>query len=62
MSPASLFIPDRERATPPQLLHGIHLALLGLAALTIVSTWVFARLRAEDGAAVSRHKSALPPI
>ena len=57
---AAVFIPDRLRATPPQLLHGIHLALLGLATLTIVSTVVFARLRAEDGAAVSRHKSAVP--
>jgi EmrB/QacA subfamily drug resistance transporter len=59
---AALFIPDRLRATPPQLLHGIHLALLGLAVLTIVSTLVFARLRAEDGAAVSRHKTAVPSI
>jgi EmrB/QacA subfamily drug resistance transporter len=59
---AALFIPDRLRATPQQLLHGIHLALLGLATLTIVSTWVFARLRADDGAAVSRHKSAVPSI
>jgi EmrB/QacA subfamily drug resistance transporter len=59
---AAVFIPDRLRATPPQLLHGIHLALLGLATLTIVSTVVFARLRAEDGAAVSRHKSAVPSI
>ena len=53
---AALFVPDRLRATPPQLLHGIHLALLGLAALTIVSTVVFVRLKAEDGSAVSRHK------
>jgi EmrB/QacA subfamily drug resistance transporter len=59
---AAVFIPDRLRATPPQLLHGIHLALLGLATLTIVSTWVFARLRTEDGAAVSRHKSAVTSI
>jgi EmrB/QacA subfamily drug resistance transporter len=59
---AAVFIPDRLRATAPQLLHGIHLALLGLATLTIVSTLVFARLRAEDGAAVSRHKSAVPSI
>ena len=58
----ALFIPDRLRATPPQLLHGIHLALLGLATLTIVSTCVFARLRDQDGAAVSRHKAALPSI
>jgi EmrB/QacA subfamily drug resistance transporter len=59
---AAVFIPDRLRATAPQLLHGIHLALLGLATLTIVSTLVFARLRAEDGAAVSRHKAAVPSI
>jgi MFS family permease len=59
---AALFIPDRLRATPQQLLHGIHLALLGLATLTIVSTWVFARLRADDGAAVSQHKAAVPSI
>ena len=54
---AALFVPDRLRATPSQLLHGIHLALLGLAALTIVSTVVFLRMKAEDGAAVSRHKA-----
>jgi len=54
---AALFVPDRLRATPPQLLHGIHLALLGLSALTIVSTVVFVRMKAEDGAAVSRHKA-----
>jgi EmrB/QacA subfamily drug resistance transporter len=58
---AALFVPDRLRATPAQLLHGIHLALIGLAALTIVSTVVFARLKAQDGASVSRHKS-VPPI
>jgi EmrB/QacA subfamily drug resistance transporter len=59
---AAVFIPDRLRATAPQLLHGIHLALLCLATLTIVSTLVFARLRAEDGAAVSRHKVAVPSV
>jgi EmrB/QacA subfamily drug resistance transporter len=57
---AAVFIPDRLRATPAQLLHGIHVALLGLAALTIVSTVVFIRLKAQDGAAVSRHKAPVP--
>jgi EmrB/QacA subfamily drug resistance transporter len=57
---AALFIPDHLRATPPQMIHGIHLALLVLAALTIASTVVFARLRARDGAAVSRHKTEIP--
>jgi EmrB/QacA subfamily drug resistance transporter len=58
---AALFIPDHSRATAPQMIHGIHIALLALAALTVVSTMVFARLRAQDGASVSRHKSPAPP-
>jgi MFS family permease len=57
---AALFIPDRLHASAPQLIHGIHLALLGLALLTIASTIVFARLKSQDGAAVSRHKSEIP--
>lgn len=57
---AALFIPDRLHATEAQMIHGIHLALLCLAALTIVSTMVFARLRAQDGASVSRHKAEVP--
>jgi EmrB/QacA subfamily drug resistance transporter len=56
---AALFIPDRLHAGAPQMIRGIHLALLGLAALTIVSTIVFLRLRTQDGAAVSRHKSEI---
>jgi MFS family permease len=57
---AALFIPDHSRASAPQLLDGIHWALLSLAALTVVSTGVFWALRAEDGAAVSRHKAEIP--
>jgi EmrB/QacA subfamily drug resistance transporter len=57
---AALFIPDRLGATAPQLISGIRLALYGLAALTIASTWIFVRLRAGDGDAVSRHKSEIP--
>ncbi|HWX80184.1 MAG TPA: MFS transporter [Steroidobacteraceae bacterium] len=57
---AALFIPDRLHASAPQMIHGIHRALLGLAMLTIVSTSVFWRLRAQDGAAVSRHKPQIP--
>jgi len=56
----AVFIPDRLRATAPQMIHGIHLALLGLATLTVVSTIVFWHLRAQDGAAVSRHKAEVP--
>jgi EmrB/QacA subfamily drug resistance transporter len=57
---AALFIPDRLRATPSQLIDGIHLALFALAALTIASTLIFVRLRAQDGDSVSRHKSEIP--
>jgi MFS family permease len=56
---AALFIPGRLHATAPQMIHGVHLALLCLAALTIVSTIVFARLKAQDGSAVSRHKAEI---
>jgi EmrB/QacA subfamily drug resistance transporter len=57
---ADLFIPDRLHATAPQMIHGIHLALWALGALTIVSTIVFTGLKSGDGEAVSRHKAELP--
>jgi len=57
---AALFIPDRMRATAPELIHGIHLAFVFLGVLTIVSTIVFNELRSGDGDAVSRHKAELP--
>jgi MFS family permease len=57
---ASFFVPDRVHATSPEMIHGIHLALLVLGAMTIVSTIVFTRLKRGDGDAVSRHKAELP--
>ena len=57
---AALFIPDKEHSTGPQMIHGIHLALWALGALTIVSTFVFSELKAGDGDAVSRHKAEIP--
>jgi EmrB/QacA subfamily drug resistance transporter len=57
---AALFIPDRLRADASQLIGGIHLALFALAGLTIASTLIFVRLRAQDGDAVSRHRSEIP--
>jgi len=57
---ANLFIPDRLHASAPQMIHGIHLALWALGALTIVSTVVFNELKIGDGDAVSRHKAELP--
>ena len=57
---AAFFFPDRVHATRAELIHGIHLALLALGALTIVSTILFFELRRGDGAAVSRHKAEVP--
>jgi EmrB/QacA subfamily drug resistance transporter len=57
---AALFIPDRVHATGSDMIHGIHLALLALGALTIASTIVFNELKSGDGDAVSRHKAEIP--
>jgi EmrB/QacA subfamily drug resistance transporter len=56
---AALFVPDRLHTTESELIHGIHLALWMLGALTIVSTLVFNELKSGDGDAVSRHKAEL---
>jgi len=42
------------------MIHGIHLALWALGALTIASTVVFNDLRSGDGDAVTRHKAEIP--
>ena len=55
----AVFIPDHAHASPAQMIHGIHLALLLLGAWTIASTLVFNELRPDDGQAVSRHKTGL---
>ncbi len=52
----AFFIPDRFHSSPAEMIHGIHSALLCLGALTILSTFVFADLRSEDGDSVSQHK------
>jgi EmrB/QacA subfamily drug resistance transporter len=57
---AAIFIPAHDLATPAQMIHGVHSALLALAALTVVSTVVFAFLHSDDGASVSQHKAELP--
>jgi EmrB/QacA subfamily drug resistance transporter len=57
---AALFISDHTRATPPEMIHGIHLALRTLGAWTIVSTVVFSELKPNDGDAVSAHKAGVP--
>jgi hypothetical protein len=57
---AALFIPDHAHASAPQMIHGIHLALRVLGALTVLSTIVFSELQAHDGAAISSHKAEIP--
>ncbi len=51
----ALFIPDRFRSSPGELLHGIHKALLVLGAMTVVSAAVFRELKPGDGDNVSQH-------
>jgi EmrB/QacA subfamily drug resistance transporter len=54
----ALFIPNRFRSDPSQMIHGIHRAFLVLGALTIISAAVFRTLRTGDGDNVSRHQVA----
>lgn len=54
---AALFIPNHARASAPQMIHGIHLAVRALGAWTMISTLVFGGLRSSDGEAVSAHKA-----
>ena len=56
----AVFIPDRFRTTPTEMIHGIHHAFLVLGALTIISTLVFRELRSNDGSSVSQHRAVLP--
>jgi hypothetical protein len=51
----AVFVPDRFRATPLEMMSGIHRAFVVLGLLTVVSTLIFRTLRAEDGVNVSRH-------
>lgn len=58
----AVFIPDRFRSSPAEMIHGIHLAFLLLGGLTVISALVFGGLRPEDGDSVSRHKVAPSPL
>jgi EmrB/QacA subfamily drug resistance transporter len=53
----ALFVPDRFHSTPPEMIHGIHDALLVLGVLTILSTLVFRELKSGDGEAVSQRRT-----
>jgi EmrB/QacA subfamily drug resistance transporter len=51
----AVFVPDRTRATPLEMIHGLHHALIALGALTVVSALIFRGLKPDDGAIVSQH-------
>jgi EmrB/QacA subfamily drug resistance transporter len=52
----ALFIPNRLRSNPREMIHGIHEALLVLGGFTILSTIIFHKLKGGDGDNVSQHK------
>ena len=54
------FVPRNGQSGPPEMIHGIHKALIALGVLTIVSTIVFGSLKRGDGDAVS-HQKVLHP-
>ncbi len=52
----ALFVPTGIRANPAGMIHGLHEAFLVLGGFTILSTFVFSGLKADDGGAVSHGK------
>ncbi|HLZ92863.1 MAG TPA: DHA2 family efflux MFS transporter permease subunit [Candidatus Acidoferrum sp.] len=53
----ALFIPNRAHSNPPEMIHGIHEALLVLGIFTILSTIIFRKLKSGDGQNVSQQKA-----
>jgi EmrB/QacA subfamily drug resistance transporter len=54
---AALFLPDRFHSDAPQMIAGVHKAVLVLGLGTIASTAVFSGLTPTDGSAVSQHRA-----
>jgi MFS family permease len=52
----ALFLPDRLRSNPSQMIHGIHEGFIVLGSLTVLSTIVFRGLRENDGNTISKAK------
>jgi hypothetical protein len=52
---AAVFVPDRFRAGPLEMISGIHKAFVVLGLLTVISALIFRELRSADGVNVSRH-------
>ncbi len=58
---AALFVPPEMHSHPGAIIHGTQQAFLALGTLTILSSVVFMELKADDGAAMSRHDTAHRP-
>ncbi len=56
----AFFVPSAGHSGASEMIHGIHMALVALGALTILSTVVFRSLNRGDGEAVS-HEKVLHP-
>jgi EmrB/QacA subfamily drug resistance transporter len=52
----AFFVPGTGQSGRPEMIHGIHLALVALGTLTVLSTMVFRGLKQGDGDAVSHQK------
>jgi hypothetical protein len=53
---AAIFVPDRFHSNAAEIVRGIHRAFWVLGGLTVLSTIVFAELKAADGDSVSQQK------
>jgi EmrB/QacA subfamily drug resistance transporter len=53
---AAFFVPDRFHTNAPEMVTGIHKALLFLGIWTIFSSIIFSELRKDDGNTLSLHK------
>jgi EmrB/QacA subfamily drug resistance transporter len=54
----AFFIPARVHTNQGEMIHGIHQALMAMGGFTILSTFVFRRLKSGDGSSVSQQKVA----
>jgi EmrB/QacA subfamily drug resistance transporter len=54
----AFFIPAKVHINQGEMIHGIHQALIVLGGFTILSTFIFHRLKSGDGSSVSQQKVA----
>jgi hypothetical protein len=54
---AALFLGGDHRPGPAGMIAGIHWTFLTLGLMTIASSFIFAQLRPNDGAAISRYRT-----